>query len=267
MPAHELTIIHCHDEHRWYTNPEHPFHRISGIRTTPVCKVSSLTLFSQYSRSFSYVSPASCSHSKASLISLPQRYACTFTFPVCISECPQTLNYLNIAFFTPALLFSKVAYFLSPGMSTLLAHYHSDTHPSQTTPVMGYSHLLCLSYWPICAYCTLARSSMPSQTVSSVCSFLSFSWVVSTPYSNFATAAAMFMNSNSLPVALMQSLATTVPLLKWGPGDTFDAMFGRSLTYLVVFSTLGMIVSPFLLAFLALGVSALSTSSEICVLQ
>lgn len=53
----------------------------------------------------------------------------------------------------------------------------------------------------------------------------------------------MFMNSNSLPVALMQSLATTVPLLKWGPDDTLDAMFGRSLTYLVVFSTLGMIVS------------------------
>ena len=55
----------------------------------------------------------------------------------------------------------------------------------------------------------------------------------------------MFMNSNSLPVALMQSLATTVPLLKWGSDDTIDAMFGRSLTYLVVFSTLGMIVSPF----------------------
>jgi predicted permease len=53
----------------------------------------------------------------------------------------------------------------------------------------------------------------------------------------------MFMNSNSLPVALMQSLATTVPLLKWGTDDTIDAMFGRSLTYLVVFSTLGMIVS------------------------
>jgi len=57
----------------------------------------------------------------------------------------------------------------------------------------------------------------------------------------------MFMNSNSLPVALMESLATTVPLLKWGPDDTFDAMFGRSLTYLVVFSTLGMIVSHSLL--------------------
>ncbi|KAH0826786.1 hypothetical protein J3R83DRAFT_5202 [Lanmaoa asiatica] len=59
---------------------------------------------------------------------------------------------------------------------------------------------------------------------------------------NFATAASMFMNSNSLPVALMQSLATTVPLLKWGPDDTIDAMFGRSLTYLVVFSTFGMIL-------------------------
>ncbi|KAF9234456.1 hypothetical protein BU15DRAFT_79010 [Melanogaster broomeanus] len=59
---------------------------------------------------------------------------------------------------------------------------------------------------------------------------------------NFATAASMFMNSNSLPVALMQSLASTVPLLKWGPDDSIDAIFGRSLTYLVVFSTLGMML-------------------------
>ncbi|KAG6370169.1 hypothetical protein JVT61DRAFT_12316 [Boletus reticuloceps] len=34
---------------------------------------------------------------------------------------------------------------------------------------------------------------------------------------NYATAASMFMNSNSLPVAIMQSLVVTVPILKWGP--------------------------------------------------
>jgi hypothetical protein len=53
------------------------------------------------------------------------------------------------------------------------------------------------------------------------------------------------MNSNSLPVALMQSLVSTVPLLKWGPEDSTNAMFGRSLTYLVVFSSLGMMVSAY----------------------
>jgi len=52
----------------------------------------------------------------------------------------------------------------------------------------------------------------------------------------------MFMNSNSLPIALMQSLVITVPDLKWGNDDNKDAMVGRALTYLVLYSTLGMVV-------------------------
>ncbi|KAI0074306.1 hypothetical protein K474DRAFT_1665581 [Panus rudis PR-1116 ss-1] len=52
----------------------------------------------------------------------------------------------------------------------------------------------------------------------------------------------MFMNSNSLPIALMQSLVVTVPGLKWGDDDNEDAMVGRALTYLVLYSTLGMVV-------------------------
>lgn len=56
-------------------------------------------------------------------------------------------------------------------------------------------------------------------------------------------AAAMFMNSNSLPIALMQSLVVTVPALRWDSQDNVDAMLGRALTYLVMYSTLGMIVS------------------------
>ena len=55
-------------------------------------------------------------------------------------------------------------------------------------------------------------------------------------------AAAMFMNSNSLPIALMQSLVVTVPGLKWDSDDNKDAMVGRALTYLVLYSTLGMVV-------------------------
>lgn len=51
------------------------------------------------------------------------------------------------------------------------------------------------------------------------------------------------MNSNSLPIALMQSLVVTVPGLKWGHDDNKNAMVGRALTYLVLYSTLGMIVS------------------------
>jgi predicted permease len=55
-------------------------------------------------------------------------------------------------------------------------------------------------------------------------------------------AASMFMNSNSLPIALMQSLVVTVPGLKWGRDDNKNAMLGRALTYLVMHSTLGMMV-------------------------
>lgn len=55
-------------------------------------------------------------------------------------------------------------------------------------------------------------------------------------------AAAMFMNSNSLPIALMQSLVVTVPGLKWDDDDNKNSMLGRALTYLVLYSTLGMVV-------------------------
>jgi len=78
--------------------------------------------------------------------------------------------------------------------------------------------------------------------------------------SAFAICAAMFqnryvydtdwlqwlMNSNSLPIALIQSLVVEVPGLKWGHDDTKDQMLGRALTYLVLYSTLGMMVRPLL---------------------
>lgn len=48
--------------------------------------------------------------------------------------------------------------------------------------------------------------------------------------------------SNSLPIALIQSLVIEVPHLKWGDDDTKDQMLGRALTYLVLYSTLGMML-------------------------
>jgi ABC-type spermidine/putrescine transport system permease subunit I len=41
----------------------------------------------------------------------------------------------------------------------------------------------------------------------------------------------------------MQSLVITVKGLKWGTDDSKDAMLGRALSYLVLYSTLGMMVS------------------------
>jgi auxin efflux carrier family protein len=62
------------------------------------------------------------------------------------------------------------------------------------------------------------------------------------PNRSFVTAAAMFMNSNALPIALMQSLVVSVPDLMWGDDDNKDVMLGRALTYLTMYSTLGMVV-------------------------
>ena len=59
---------------------------------------------------------------------------------------------------------------------------------------------------------------------------------------SFAVAASMFMNSNSLPIALMQSLVITVPALRWEAEDNKNSMLARALTYLVLYSTLGMVV-------------------------
>ncbi len=41
----------------------------------------------------------------------------------------------------------------------------------------------------------------------------------------------------------VQSLVIEVPGLKWGDDDSKDQMLGRALTYLVLYSTLGMMVS------------------------
>ncbi|KAF7966491.1 hypothetical protein HWV62_38130 [Athelia sp. TMB] len=123
----------------------------------------------------------------------------------------QQLNRLNVSLFTPALLFSKVAFFLSPAKLREL--------------------------WIIPIFFIVV-------TLLSMGVAFALGWLFGLKRSqrNFAMAAAMFMNSNSLPIALMQSLVVTVPHLKWGADDNADAMVGRALTYLVMYSTLGMVL-------------------------
>ncbi|OBZ67550.1 putative transporter C5D6.04 [Grifola frondosa] len=121
------------------------------------------------------------------------------------------LNRLNVSIFTPALLFSKVAFFLSP--AKLRELWIIPIFFVVTTVVsMIVAYLISLLF-------RLQRSQR-----------------------SFAVASSMFMNSNSLPIALMQSLVVTVPGLKWGDDDSENAMVGRALTYLVLYSTLGMVV-------------------------
>ncbi|KIY64554.1 auxin efflux carrier [Cylindrobasidium torrendii FP15055 ss-10] len=121
------------------------------------------------------------------------------------------LNRLNVSLFTPSLLFSKVAFFLSP--EKLRELWIIPLFFVIVTVIsMGTAYILGTIF-------RLRRSQRA-----------------------FAMAAAMFMNSNSLPIALMQSLVVTVHGLKWGTNDNKNAMLGRALTYLVLYSTLGMVL-------------------------
>ena len=54
----------------------------------------------------------------------------------------------------------------------------------------------------------------------------------------------------------MQSLTVTVEGLRWGNSDTRDAMLGRALSYLVLFSTLGIVLRW------SYGIKLLSTADE-----
>ncbi|KAH9836106.1 auxin efflux carrier [Rhodofomes roseus] len=121
------------------------------------------------------------------------------------------LNRVNVSIFTPALLFGKVAFFLTPAKLAQL--------------------------WVIPVFFVIIT------VVSAVVALaLSTLFKLKRSQRNYSIAAAMFMNSNTLPIALMQSLVVTVPDLKWGSDDSQSAMLSRALTYLVLYSTLGMIV-------------------------
>lgn len=123
----------------------------------------------------------------------------------------RVINHINISLFTPALLFSKVAFFLSP------------------------AKLKELWIIPIFFVIVTAFSAL-------VAGLLSRIFRLKKSQRNFAMAASMFMNSNSLPIALMQSLVLSVQGLEWTPDDNKNAMLGRALTYLVLYSTLGMML-------------------------
>lgn len=139
------------------------------------------------------------------------------------------INKINVSFFTPALLFSKVAFSLNPRRLAELVIV-----PLGFVIVTVTSALVA---WGLAKLAGLSKQQR-----------------------NFALACAISPNSNSLPVALMQSLVLTVPQLHWEeegePEDTVDGMLGRALTYLVLYSTLGMFVRW------SIGASLLSTIED-----
>ncbi|KAF4618854.1 hypothetical protein D9613_009676 [Agrocybe pediades] len=130
------------------------------------------------------------------------------------------INRLNVNLFTPALLFSKVAFYLTPAK---------------------LKELWIIPIWFVIV------------TFASMFVGRGLGWLAGLRRSqrSFITAAAMFMNSNTLPIALMQSLVVSVPDLAWDAladggggtdgnkdsgGDNKNAMLGRALTYLTMYS-------------------------------
>ncbi|GAA5824082.1 hypothetical protein JCM11251_001514 [Rhodosporidiobolus azoricus] len=123
----------------------------------------------------------------------------------------KTLNKINTSLFTPSLLFNKVAFSLTP------------------------DKLAELYIIPI-GFCLISAFS------AGVAWLFGKAVGLKRGQRNFAIACATFQNSNSLPIALLQSLIGEKLPLTWGPHDTKDAMLGRGLSYLVLFSSLGIIV-------------------------
>ena len=122
------------------------------------------------------------------------------------------MNKLNVSVFTPALLFSKVAFYLSP------------------------ERLVELAIVPI-GFCVVTFVSAVAAAVANR--------LLGIPRGQrpFVMAVSITPNSNTLPVALISSLVESVPQLHWirdgRDVDTPNDMLGRALTYLVMFSTLG----------------------------
>ena len=171
-----------------------------------------------------------------SLPSVVLSYLCLF----------QQLNAINVNFFTPCLLFSKVAFSLSPGMDMFSARSDQLCH----LPVIDefqelwiiplfFILLTGVSLGVAWLLGILFRLNRPQRYASVPSSFPS----LNTPSRNFAMGASMIMNVNTLPVALLQSLAVSVPGLEWGQDDTVDSIVGRALTYLLLCGTVGQFVS------------------------
>lgn len=125
------------------------------------------------------------------------------------------LNKLNVSILTPSLLFTKVAFSLTPERFTELL-------------------IVPVGFVLITATSALAAYIM--------------SWAFSLPRGQrrFVISCAVSPNSNTLPVALMQSLVENVPEMRWRQNgidnDTPDSMLGRSLTYLIMYSTIGLVL-------------------------
>lgn len=112
---------------------------------------------------------------------------------------------------------------------------------------MDHPHIFRPRQWRIAGHGMATWFHFWAESQTKVCLiFITMSVKVSDISSrNFAMAASMIMNSNSLPIALLQALALSVPGLEWYQDDTVDSITGRALTYLFLCGTVGQLVSSF----------------------
>ncbi|KAF8327967.1 membrane transport protein-domain-containing protein [Cantharellus anzutake] len=115
------------------------------------------------------------------------------------------MNAINIGLFTPCLLFSKVASSLTP------------------------QKLKELWIIPIIFVMVTAISGI-------VASIITTMLRLKRSQRNFCMAASMFSNTNSLPIALIQSMVFNIKGLSWGPDDNADSMLGRGLGYMILYA-------------------------------
>lgn len=120
---------------------------------------------------------------------------------------------LNVALFTPCLIFTKLA--------------------SQLTA----DKLLELAVIPVIFVVQTMVSYLVSIVVSRLFGF-------GKRPANFVTAMGVFGNSNSLPISLVISLSQTISGLHWDniPGDNDDEVAARGILYLLIFQQLGQLV-------------------------
>lgn len=123
------------------------------------------------------------------------------------------LSKLNLVFFTPCLLFSNIA------------------------SIISFEKLL--AFWPIPMFYLIFAfmNYTSSQVVSRLVG-------LSPAYRRFVTACVMFSNSNSVPIAIITSLAVSdaVSTLYWGPDDTSESISARGISYTLFFAIFGNLI-------------------------
>ncbi|CUM51391.1 uncharacterized protein AC631_05502 [Debaryomyces fabryi] len=128
-------------------------------------------------------------------------------------QAQKVISQLNVDLFTPCLVFTKLA------------------------PSLSFEKMVDILIIPIFYAVSTGISYGCSQVVG---------WLLSLndPETDFITAMAVFGNSNSLPVSLTLSLATTLPNLLWDDieDDTPDKVASRGILYLLIFQQLGQVL-------------------------